>query len=98
MLNQRLKTVAKYISGDALVDIGSDHAYLPIYAINEKIIKSAICGEIARGPYESSVKNVQQNKLTEVIKIRLGDGLSVIRQRDDVDTITICGMGGPLIA
>lgn len=98
MLNQRLKTVTEYISGDALVDIGSDHAYLPIYAINEKIIKSAICGEIARGPYDSSVKNVQQNKLTEVIKIRLGDGLSVIRQRDDVDTITICGMGGPLIA
>src|SRR5699024_8537892 len=98
MLNRRLKTVSDYIVGDALVDIGSDHAYLPIYAVNEKIIKTAICGEIARGPYDSSVKNVQQNKLSEVIKIRLGDGLSVLRSMDEVDTITICGMGGPLIA
>ncbi len=98
MLNQRLKTVSEYIVGDALVDIGSDHAYLPIYAVNEKLIKKAICGEIARGPYDASVKNVQQNKLTEEIKIRLGDGLSVLRSMDDVDTITICGMGGPLIA
>lgn len=98
MLNERLKTVAKYIKGDALVDIGSDHAYLPIYAVNEKIVKFALCGEIARGPYDSSLKNVQQNKLSELIKVRLGDGLSIIRKRDVVDTITICGMGGPLIA
>lgn len=98
MLNQRLKTVSEYIVGDALVDIGSDHAYLPIYAVNENIIKKAICGEIARGPYDSSVKNVQQNKLSDDIKIRLGDGLSVLRSMDDADTITICGMGGPLIA
>ncbi|CAM4175180.1 tRNA (adenine(22)-N(1))-methyltransferase [Jeotgalicoccus halotolerans] len=98
MLNRRLKIVSDYIVGDALVDIGSDHAYLPIYAVNEKIIKTAICGEIARGPYDSSVKNVQQNQLSDVIKIRLGDGLSVLRSMDDADTITICGMGGPLIA
>lgn len=98
MLNQRLKTVSEYIVGDALVDIGSDHAYLPIYAVNENIIKKAICGEIARGPYDSSVKNVQQSKLSDEIKIRLGDGLSVLRSMDDADTITICGMGGPLIA
>ena len=38
MLNQRLKTVSDYIIGDALVDIGSDHAYLPIYAVDKKII------------------------------------------------------------
>ncbi len=39
MLNQRLKTVSEYIVGDALVDIGSDHAYLPIYAVNEILLK-----------------------------------------------------------
>lgn len=98
MLNQRLKTVSEYILGDTLVDIGSDHAYLPIYAVQENIITNAICGEIARGPYDSSVKNVQENKLSDEIIVRLGDGLSILRSVDDMDTITICGMGGPLIA
>jgi len=98
MLNQILKTVSEYILGDTLVDIGSDHAYLPIYAVQENIITNAICGEIARGPYDSSVKNVQENKLSDEIIVRLGDGLSILRSVDDMDTITICGMGGPLIA
>src|SRR5699024_5790806 len=98
MLNRRLKKASDYIVEDDVVDIGSEHAYLPILAVNEKMMKTAICGEIERGSYDSSVKNVQQNQLSDVIKIRLVDGLSVLRSMDDADTITICGMGGPLIA
>lgn len=98
MLNERLKAVSEYIIGNTLIDIGSDHAYLPIYAVTESIIKQAVCGEIARGPYESSIKNVQANKLAGKIQVRLGDGLSILKSHDRMDTITVCGMGGPLIA
>lgn len=98
MIDERLKYAAKYIVGDIMVDIGSDHAYLPIYAIRNNIIKSAICGEVAEGPYHSTLKNIDVYKLTDKIEARLGDGLNILSTKDNVDTITVCGMGGPLIA
>ncbi|WP_251520590.1 MULTISPECIES: tRNA (adenine(22)-N(1))-methyltransferase [Staphylococcus] len=97
-LNQRLTHVSRYIIGDFLVDIGSDHAYLPIYAIENQMIEKAIAGEVITGPYEASQKNVKHNQMTNVIDVRLGDGLSVLNGDEKVTSITICGMGGPLIA
>ena len=81
-----------------LADIGSDHAYLPIYAIQNKICNSAIAGEVIKGPYKAALNNVAENNLGDSIEVRLGDGLAVINHDDEIDNITICGMGGPLIA
>ena len=33
-LNHRLKVVSQYLLPNSLADIGSDHAYLPIYDYN----------------------------------------------------------------
>ena len=41
---------------------------------------------------------MSDNRLNNVIDVRLGDGLSVLRQNESIQNITICGMGGPLIA
>jgi tRNA (adenine22-N1)-methyltransferase len=98
MIDERLKYAADHIKGDTLADIGSDHAYLPIYAVREGLVKNAICGEIVPGPYEATVKNISAYGYSERIEARLGDGLKVLTPDDAVDTITICGMGGPLIA
>jgi tRNA (adenine22-N1)-methyltransferase len=97
MLDERLLKVAEYIIGDVLADIGSDHAYLPIYAYQNKQIKQAICGEVVEGPYQSTISNINRHGLSENIEARLGDGLSVLNG-EYVQTVTICGMGGPLIA
>src|SRR5699024_11923553 len=55
-------------------------------------------GEIVKGPYGNSISNIKGHNLEEVIEVRLGSGLSVIKDSEKFDTITICGMGGPLIA
>ncbi|MCG3399004.1 tRNA (adenine(22)-N(1))-methyltransferase [Staphylococcus massiliensis] len=97
-INQRLKRVSTYVTGDTLADIGSDHAYLPIYLIQNQHIKRAIAGEVIHGPLKAAEDNIASYGLTSSISARLGNGLAVIDPSDDVDCITICGMGGPLIA
>ena len=96
-INQRLKKVSEYIKGDYLADIGSDHAYLPIYAIENNLTARAIAGEVIRGPFDASVKNVRAHGLESVISVELGDGLTVLKTDNAITSITICGMGGPLI-
>lgn len=97
-LSKRLETVASFVpTGATLADIGSDHAYLPCYLVHEGIASRAIAGEVVRGPYESAFNQVKEEGLAHKISVRLADGLDAINHDDHVDTITIAGMGGPLI-
>ena len=95
-INKRLTKVSEYLNHNKLADIGSDHAYLPIYAIQNNLVKEAIAGEVVKGPFLSAQKNTELHGLSKSIEIKLGDGLEVVN--GTVDVITICGMGGPLIA
>ena len=98
-LSFRLETVAKYVPKESrLADIGSDHAYLPSYLVKKGRISFGIAGEVAKGPFQSAERNVIAVGLKEQISVRLGDGLEVIQPGDDVDCVTIAGMGGSLIA
>ncbi|KAA0967034.1 tRNA (adenine-N(1))-methyltransferase [Sporosarcina sp. ANT_H38] len=98
-LSNRLKAVASFVEEGAVVaDIGSDHAYLPCFLIHTKKVEKAVAGEVAKGPYESALKNVRREGFSKEITVRMADGLFAIEKNDAVDTVTIAGMGGPLIA
>ncbi|MHC9536217.1 tRNA (adenine(22)-N(1))-methyltransferase [Dellaglioa sp. BT-FLS60] len=97
-LSDRLVQVAKFVPKNArLADIGSDHAYLPAYLAINKIISYAVAGEVAKGPYENAVTEINKERLDHMIMPRLANGLKAIKPSDNIDTITIAGMGGPLI-
>lgn len=98
-LSRRLERVAHYAKGyQTLADIGSDHAYLPCYLCLRDSDLHAIAGEINEGPYQSARKQVELSRLENQIEVRKGSGLEVINNNEQVDVITVAGMGGPLIA
>ena len=99
MISKRLETVASFVpQGAVLLDVGSDHAYLPIELVESGKIERAIAGEVVVGPYQSAVKNVETHGLVDKIQVRLANGLAAFEETDQVSTITIAGMGGRLIA
>lgn len=97
-LSKRLHCAASYIKpGMKIADIGSDHAYLPSYAVKQGKASFAVAGEIADGPFQSAKEQVVKIGLEHMIDVRKGDGLEVI-EPNEVDCIIIAGMGGPLIS
>ena len=99
MISKRLELVASFVpQGAVLLDVGSDHAYLPIELVERGQIEGAIAGEVVDGPYQSALKNVEAHGLKEKIQVRLANGLAAFEEEDQVSVITIAGMGGRLIA
>lgn len=97
-LSKRLSQILEQIPrGSRLADIGSDHALLPVAAVESGAAIKAIAGEVNPGPYEAAVKQVIESGMTDVISVRRGDGLNVL-SAGEADVITIAGMGGSLIA
>lgn len=96
-LNSRLKTISELVPKDSVVaDIGTDHAYLPVYLIKNKITKKAIAADINIGPLNNAKKAIKAYGMEEYIETRLGSGLKPIKQ-GEIDTVIIAGMGGLLI-
>lgn len=99
-LSLRLERAASHVPmGSRLADIGSDHAYLPCVLALEGKIEFAVAGEIIEGPFTIAENQVKRLNLQNKVSVRFGDGLEIIKpESDQLSAITICGMGGVLIA
>lgn len=95
-LSKRLTAVAGLVTeGASVADIGTDHGYVPIYLIKQKIAVKAIAMDINRGPLERARMHIVGHGLKGQIETRLSDGLQKIAV-GEVDTIIAAGMGGGL--
>lgn len=98
ILTERLKKAAELIGNEkVLADIGCDHGYLPIYLLENKCISYAYACDVRDGPLESARKNIIKYGLSAKTELVKSDGLKSLYDKR-VDVISICGMGGRLIA
>ena len=95
-LSERLRVIADNITGGRVADIGTDHAYLPIYLIKTGKASRVLACDIKEKPLQNAAKNIQKTN-TDNIELRLSDGLEGICA-DEVDTVVIAGMGGEVIS
>jgi len=97
ILSNRLKHISDLVTEvKSIVDVGTDHAYIPIYLVKNDIVKSAIASDINKGPVDKAKKNVEVYGLEDRITCRLGGGLTTVSPKE-VEVAIIAGMGGNLI-
>ncbi|MCI6653355.1 MAG: class I SAM-dependent methyltransferase [Ruminococcus sp.] len=97
ILPKRLSLIASMVDRGAVVaDIGTDHAHLPIYLVNNNVCPSALACDIKESPLKTGRQNIVLCHLEDKIQTRLSDGLSNIKS-NEADTFTIAGMGGDMI-
>lgn len=98
-LSKRLQAVADLVrEGSRLLDVGSDHAYLPTYLVQQGKIDFSIAGEVVNGPYQIAKNHVVEQELQDKIEVRLANGLAAFETADNISCIVIAGMGGILIS
>lgn len=97
-LSNRLKCIADFVNRNSIVaDIGTDHAYIPVYLVENKISTKIIACDVNIGPLNIATDYVERKGLLSNITLRLGNGLKVLNV-NEVDTVIIAGMGGKLIS
>lgn len=96
-LDERLLACAQFVRENAkLADIGTDHAYLPVFLLKQGKICSALGCDINEKPLLRAKATVEAYGAYDKVELRLCDGLSGIEKAEFSDLV-IAGMGGELI-
>lgn len=96
-ITARLLAAASFVrEGAYLCDVGTDHAYLPIYLAENGKIRACLASDIHEGPCESARVHIAENGFADMIEVKRADGLAGFVPREKTD-IVIAGMGGALI-
>ena len=96
-LSKRLQAVADLVTvRECVADIGTDHAYIPIYLTEHKKVKKAFAMDVNEGPLIRAEEHVREAGLKEQIKMRRSNGLEKLSP-GEVEAVIIAGMGGGLV-
>ena len=98
-LTPRLKCIADYIdNGSIVADIGTDHAYLPIYLVENGICSEIYASDISEGPLNRAQYYMRRHIPDKMKNITLiqSNGFENIPNR--CNCIVIAGMGGDTIS
>jgi tRNA (adenine22-N1)-methyltransferase len=106
-LTPRLQSAVDYVRpGHLFADVGTDHAYLPIYLCQAGRLTPvpaadgsrlcALASDINQGPVDRAAAHVAAAGLSDRIRTIRTAGLSGLEGYQPTD-IAICGMGGELI-
>ena len=94
-LSKRLAALAAFVGKGTVADIGTDHAQLPIWLVQNGRA-SALASDINEGPCQRARINIYKWGLHGKIKVKCCAGLDGIEEFSP-DNIVIAGMGGELI-
>ncbi|MHB8963203.1 MAG: class I SAM-dependent methyltransferase, partial [Saccharofermentanales bacterium] len=93
-LSARLSVVAGAVpSCSTLIDIGTDHAFIPIWCLLNGICDTAVASDIRQGPLDAAKRNALRYRVSDRISFIKEDGLGSYAAGND-DCVVIAGMGG----
>ena len=78
-ISNRLKCVASLVNkGARVADIGTDHAYLPIYLVQNGISNKVYACDVRKEPLRRAQLHIDEYGLSDKITTQLCDGLKGI--------------------
>lgn len=93
-LDARLSGIVSLIKkGESVADIGSDHAYIPMYLIKNGICEKVLVTDIRQGPLDNAERNFRRFGIADKLKRELCDGIPD-HVPAEYSTVIIAGMGG----
>lgn len=96
-LSKRLKFIVNHIDKViSLSDIGTDHGYIPLYALRTGLCERAIASDINKEPLDKARLNALLEGMGDELEFRLGSGLEPLKE-GEVQAVIIAGMGANLI-
>jgi tRNA (adenine22-N1)-methyltransferase len=96
-LSKRLNWIIEKLNKvDIIMDVGTDHGYIPIYLVKNNIALKVIASDINKDPLKKAKINASLDGVLDRIDLRLGGGLSPLNNKE-ANAIIIAGMGGNLI-
>ena len=97
ILQPRLALLASLVTaGASIVDVGTDHGYLPVYLLRHGVIAHAVASDINALPLAHAKRTAAEYGVTRGVDFRLCAGLDAVSPHE-VDTVVVAGMGGETI-